>query len=104
MEDDKLDKLAAALLMQVRQSFNDRLLEVDAALSAQRFLIEQLLANAFLANPAEVDTFIAGLVEKTRQSATTSGPMNSEDKAEMQARVAARLLLIGESVRRRLAE
>ena len=91
-----------ALFDALQDKLADRFLEVEAALTAQRFLLEHLLANAFIENPQGVDAFIAGLVEQTRRQATSAEPVDSERRTELQARVSARLLRIGDSVRRRL--
>lgn len=90
-------------LADLLNGYEDRFIEIDAALTAQRFVIEQLLANAFITAPEALDAFIAGLVTATQLRATTQEPTSAEAREELQARVAARLLRLGASARQRLA-
>lgn len=102
MDLDRLERILARI-EQIHQSLDDRFLEIDAALTAQRMLIEVVYANQFLANPAGLTALIAGLVERTRTSATTPEPMAADERVERQARVATRLLRFGDQVERQIA-
>lgn len=79
-------------------------LEVNARLSAQRFLLEQLYANAFLGNPDGFDDFMAGLVELGRTRAYTTEPMEADAKLEMQARIATHMQKFHSAVATRLKQ
>ena len=82
---------------------NDDMLELNARLSAQRFLLEQLYANAFLNDAPGFDTFMSGALAKVQQS-TRSSPMPDDYAQELQARVATHLQRFGESVAKRLRQ
>ena len=101
-----LDRLARVLqqMEEIAQGHQDRFLEIDAALTAQRFLLEQLYANAFMESPADFSRLMGGLIDKTRSDATTAAPMEEDEKIERQARVATRLVRFEDSVNLRLKQ
>lgn len=80
----------------------DRFLEVDARLSAQRFLLEQFLATAFTGNPDGFETFAEGALQRARLAGTIPEPMSAEDREERTVRVATHLSRIAGSVSQRL--
>ena len=83
---------------------DDRFMEIEAMLSAQRFLLEQAYANAFIGNHDGFAKFMDGVLEKTRTKSTSSAPMEDEHKIEITARIATHLSRFGESVKRRLRD
>jgi uncharacterized membrane protein YfbV (UPF0208 family) len=99
-----MEKSGPQALAELLNGYEDRFIEIDAALTTQRFVIEQLLANAFISAPEALDAFIAGLVTATQRRVTTQEPISAEAREEMQARVAARLLRLGASARRRIEQ
>lgn len=102
MDLNKLEALLANLEQRLATDA-DRFLEIDAALTAQAFLLEVAFANAFISNPDGVIALTAQLAELTRTRATTGNvPMDAETRAELQARVAARLIRFGSSTAARI--
>ena len=80
---------------------NDDLL---AKLSAQRFLLETLYANAFTDRLEDFTAFMEQALDQTRQASTKAGPMTQEQEIETKARVAAELQHYQTSVERRLRQ
>lgn len=80
---------------------NDDLL---AKLSAQRFLLETLYANAFTDRLADFTAFMEQALAQTRRASTKAGPMTQEQEIETKARVAAELQRFQTSVERRLRQ
>jgi hypothetical protein len=101
-----LERLANLLdrMERIAVENEERWLETEAMLSAQRFLIEQQYANAFLGDVPGFDRFMDGLIDKTRTAATVSQPTGEESKIELQARVATHLTRFAASVRLRLTQ
>ncbi len=103
MDFERLEKVLASVEFALSENA-ERFLEIEAMLSAHRFLIEQAYANAFLGNQDGFDKFMAGVLEKTRGKSTSSAPMTEDEKTEITVRVATHLARFGESVKRRLRE
>lgn len=81
----------------------DTLLEIEAALSAQRFLIEHLYAQSFAADPAGLSRVMQELLRLTRGAATASAPTEKDTMIELQARMATHLQRFETSVLARIA-
>jgi hypothetical protein len=84
------------------QQTDERFLEIDAKLNAQRYLLEQAYANAFLANPAGFDQFIDGALSATSEKSTASEPMQDDYRVELTVGVAKHLARFGDAVKQRL--
>ncbi len=104
MNEQEITLLIARLLRAQDDENNERFMEIKSALSAQRFLLEQAYANAFLGNPDAFADFMAGALEKTRSKSTAAGPMSKDARIEATARIATHLARFGESVSLRLRE
>ena len=102
-----LERLEAVLdsMEQLVSGNDDRWAEVEAMLSAQRFVLEHICANAFLGRPPEELTrFMSGLVQATRSAATTSAPMDADLRVEQQARIATHLVRFADAVQLRVQQ
>lgn len=103
MDAERIEKVLASA--ELALSTNDeRFTEIEAMLSAQRFLLEQAYANTFMGNPDGFAKFMEGALEKTRSKSTSSGPIPDEVRTELVARIATHLSRFGESVQRRLRQ
>lgn len=101
MDSDRLE----ALLARVDASLSAREeqhLEIDARLSAQRFLLEQFLANAFIGDPDGFEAFAEAALQRTRLASTVPEPMPAEEREERTVRIATHVARIAASVSRRL--
>lgn len=88
---DELRKLLAEVLQATTEEIWTELSEQSARLSAQRFLLEVMYANAFREDPDGFTALMAQLIEKTRTSPVTSSPTPAEVLIELQARTATHL-------------
>lgn len=78
-------------------------IEIEAALAAQRLLIEVLYAQAFAADPAGLARLMSGLVRLTRDAPSTAEPTDPEYVIEWQARVTTHLERFAAAVQHRIA-
>ena len=82
----------------------DSMTNLNARLSAQRFLLEVVYANQFLDNEDGFTELMDGLMHLTRTAPTKNGPIPPEDAIELQARIATELQRFQNSVNRRIAQ
>jgi hypothetical protein len=92
---DVFDRMAAPIYEQQQ--------ELNARLSAQRFLLEIAYANTFEGNAHGLDRLMDELIRLTRVAPTKAGPMQDDDATELQARIATHLLRFQEAVQARIA-
>lgn len=84
---EDVNKLIAENLAALWDAVNEN----SARLSAQRFLLEQLFANAFIRDPGGVDSLLKAMIESTRKAPQLSSPMQEDEILEQQARIATHL-------------
>ncbi len=102
--DDAVRKQVQVAFSELAATIHEDLLEVNARLSAQRFLLEQMYANLFLKNPDGFTRFMQGALLATQERSTRSGPMSEDSALELQARIATHLQRFQTSVEKRLRE
>jgi hypothetical protein len=102
--DDSIRTQVQDALRELAAPIHEDLLEINARVSAQRFLLEQMYANLFLKNPDGFTRFMQGALLATQERSTRSGPMSEESALELQARIATHLLRFQASVEKRLRE
>lgn len=98
-----LQLVTAAADLAMEPVHND-IMELNARLSAQNFLLETLYANAFIADPDGLKSLMQGAIEITRRNPIRSTTMSDEYAIELQARIATRLEMFQASVVRRIEE
>lgn len=76
--------------------------ELNARLSAQRFLLEIVYANEFRNDSAGLDGLMDELIRLTRAAPTKAGPMPDDAVIELQARIATHLQRFQQSVQGRI--
>jgi hypothetical protein len=103
MDIDRLEKILKNAEL-VLSANSERFMEIDSMLSAHRFVIEQICANAFIDDPDGLTEFMNGLVEKSRTKPTTSAPMTDDERMERIARIATHLARFGDSVKLRVRQ
>ncbi|MBF6631821.1 MAG: hypothetical protein ITG01_11825 [Comamonas sp.] len=84
------------------ETVHNDIMELNARLSAQNFLLETLYANAFLSDPDGLKSLMQSAIEATRHNSTRSTAMSDEYAIEIQARIATRLGMFQTSVLRRI--
>lgn len=100
-EDDKLLEAIAQIFNRMSEPLHTEILELNARLSSQRFLLEQLYANAFLDDP---DAFTAFMENASKKNSTRSGPIPEDVAQELDFRIATHLKRFQESVEKRLRD
>lgn len=107
MENNDEDHLLQSIIKifgTLASPLEQQMLDMQAQLSAQNFLLELLYANSFLHNAEGFDTFMHGALDMTRSKAVRTGPMSEEQALEMHARIATRLQRFHESVALRISQ
>lgn len=100
-ENDKLLEAITQIFNRMAEPLHTEIMELSARLSSQRFLLEQLYANAFLNNP---DAFTAFMENASQKNSTRSGPMPEDVAQELEVRIATHLKRFQESVEKRLRD
>ena len=103
MDGKRLEKALSDAALAL-SSNEERFMEIESMISAQRFLLEQAYANAFLENPDGFSRFMADAIEKTRSMPVVPEQMPDEARTERIVRIATHLSRFGESVQRRLRD
>lgn len=80
------------------------LMDLSARLSTQRFLIEQMYASQFLANPSDFDTFAEQLIVASSSNVTQAEPIADEDVQELKVRMRTHMIRFCDSVKLRLKQ
>lgn len=104
MDQKETLKLVVQATDAAMETVHNDIMELNARLSAQNFLLETLYANAFLADPDGLKSLMQSAIEATRRSSTRSTTMSDEYAIELQARIATRLGMFQTSVLRRIEE
>lgn len=102
--DDSLHGLVKNAFNELAAPIREDLLEMNARLSAQRFLLEQMYANLFLRNPEGFAKFMHGALRATQECSTRNGPMSDDFATELQARISIHLQRFQSSVEKRLRD
>lgn len=101
MNADDPDQLTQAIAAAL-QPLHEANMELNARLSAQRFLLEISYGNTYRGDAAGLDKIITELIRLTRTASTRAEPMPDEFAIETQARIAVHLQRFGASVARRI--
>lgn len=104
MERKEILQLVSAAAELAMEPIHNDIMELNARLSAQNFLLETLYANAFLNDPDGLKTLMQSAIEATRRTPTRTTAMSDEYAIELQARIATRLERFQTSVVRRIEE
>ena len=101
-EPSELAKVLAMAMNEVSAPLNDRLDEVDARFTVQRYLLEMLYANAFIGDWAGFDAMMEDMLTASRSNPVLPEPMQADDVIERQARAATHLERFRQSVVKRI--
>lgn len=102
MERKEILQLVSAAADIAMETVHNDIMELNARLSAQNFLLETLYANAFLNDADGLRTFMQGAIEATRRNPVRNTAMSDEYAIELQARIATRLEMFQTSVMHRI--
>jgi len=104
MDRKEILQLATAAADLAMETVHNDIMELNARLSAQNFLLETLYANAFLKDPDGFKALMQSAIEATRHTPTRATAMPDEYAIELQARIVTRLERFQTSVVRRIEE
>lgn len=101
-EPSELAKVLAMAMNEVSAPLNDRLDEVDARLTVQRYLLEMLYANAFIGDQTGFDAMMKDMLTALHSKPVLPEPMQADDVIERQVRAATHLERFRQAVAKRI--
>lgn len=101
-ENDPLPGLISRVFNAMAEPIVEAQQELSARLSAQRFLLEVMYANAFRSEPRRLDELMEELIRLTRAAPSRAEPMPDDVAIELQARAATHLQRFQAAVQHRI--